>query len=96
MVFVTIFSRPQLNAVLGKLEKEAAQNWGRTPTPPGGRSAWEILDLGDIVVHIMSADMREHYAIEEFYGASEEVALPFLHGPAAASSDGLAGWRTAQ
>jgi hypothetical protein len=28
-VFVTVFSRPQLGAVLGKMEKEADERWGR-------------------------------------------------------------------
>jgi len=28
-VFVTVFSRPQLGAVLGKMEKEAAEKWDR-------------------------------------------------------------------
>jgi hypothetical protein len=28
-VFVTVFSRPQLGAVLGKIEKEADERWGR-------------------------------------------------------------------
>ena len=28
-ILVTVFSRPQLGAILGKMEKEAAERWGR-------------------------------------------------------------------
>ena len=28
-VLVTVFSRPQLGAILGKMEKEAAERWDR-------------------------------------------------------------------
>ena len=52
MVFVTVFSRPQLNAILGKMEKEAREAWGRKTFNTPGRSAWEVLDLGDVVVRI--------------------------------------------
>jgi ribosome-associated protein len=91
MVFVTIFSKPQLNAIVDKLEKEA-HKLGRTAHLPGGRSAWEILDLGDIIVHVLSAEMREYYSLESFYGAAEEVELPFVHQ----EGQGATGWQTQQ
>lgn len=59
MVLITVFSRPQLNAVLGKLERTAAEARGRsTFEPVRGRSAWEALDLGDVVCQIQSAEVR--------------------------------------
>ncbi len=42
------------------------------------RSAWEVLDFGDVVVHIFTPDQREYYDLESFYGAAEEVSLPFI------------------
>ena len=40
-VLVTVFSRPQLGAILGKMEKEAAERWGRRLSEQGqpGRCA---------------------------------------------------------
>ena len=93
MMFVTIFSKPQLNAMVDKLEKEAVDNWGRAPVVPGGRSSWEVLDLRDVVVHVMNAEMREYYSIESFYSAAEEVELPFLHREEAAGGSPY-DWRT--
>ncbi len=34
-VFVTVFSRPQLGAVLGKIEKDADEKWDRTISQGG-------------------------------------------------------------
>ncbi len=34
---------------------------------------WEVLDFGDVVVHVMSEEMRSYYDMESFYGAAEEV-----------------------
>ena len=40
-VLVTVFSRPQLGAILGKMEKEAAERWDRKLSERGqpGRCA---------------------------------------------------------
>lgn len=81
MVLVTVFSRPQLNAILAKVEKEAFEVFGRRPaSPASGKSAWELLDYGDVVVHVMTADQREYYDLESFYGAADELDLPFMAG----------------
>ncbi|KAG7675119.1 hypothetical protein Ndes2526B_g07976 [Nannochloris sp. 'desiccata'] len=79
MVIATVFSRPQLNAMLAKIEKEAEETFDRRPaSPAAGTSAWELLDYGDVVVHVLTADQREYYDLESFYGAAEEVDLPFV------------------
>ncbi|KAI3438395.1 hypothetical protein D9Q98_000827 [Chlorella vulgaris] len=78
-LIATVFSRPQLNAVLGKMTKEAAEVFDRrlSASPQAGPGGWELLDYGDVVVHVMTADQREYYDLESFYGAAEEVDLPF-------------------
>ena len=54
------------------------------PGPSDGvtfcRSAWEVLDYGDVVVHVLTPEQRDFYDLESFYGAAEEVDLPFLKG----------------
>lgn len=42
-----------------------------------------MLDFGDVVVHVMSEDMRSYYDMERFYGAAEEVHLNCIAAPAA-------------
>ena len=34
-----------------------------------------MLDFGDVVVHVMSEEMRSYYDMESFYDAAEEVRL---------------------
>ncbi|KAL4448004.1 hypothetical protein ABPG75_005223 [Micractinium tetrahymenae] len=79
MLICTVFSRPQLNAILGKMTKEAEEAHGRTLSvnPSANSGGWELLDYGDVVVHILTADQRDYYDLESFYGAAEEVPLPF-------------------
>lgn len=77
MVLATVFSRPQLTAVLGKIERSAAQDWDRKFTPTGGRSSWEMLDLGDVIVNVMSEDARLYYDLEGLYSNGTPVDLPF-------------------
>ncbi len=36
------------------------------------------MDFGDVVLHVFTSEQREFYDLESFYGAAEEVDLPFL------------------
>lgn len=36
---------------------------------------WVLLDIGDIIVHIFSSDMREFYALERLWSSAEAVKL---------------------
>jgi hypothetical protein len=55
-----------------------------------------------VVAHVFTPDQRDHYDIESFYAAAEEVELPFLEargaadggggGGAAAAAPGGGGW----
>ena len=89
MLFVTVFSRPQLQAVLGKIEKAALEEYGSKSAGSTKSSSWELLDFGDVVVHVMTADEREYYDLESFYAAAEEVELPFD-----AEAQGSLDWRS--
>lgn len=78
LLLVTVNSRPQLQAVIARMERRAKDLGRELSFVSRGRSAWEVLDFGDVVVHIFTPDQREYYDLESFYGAAEELPLPFL------------------
>lgn len=43
-------------------------------------SDWVIIDFGDIVVHLMTAEMREKYAIEQLWKEGRIVDLNIIIG----------------
>eukprot|EP00879_Flechtneria_rotunda_P011605 GHRR01012122.1.p1 GENE.GHRR01012122.1~~GHRR01012122.1.p1 ORF type:complete len:233 (+),score=64.67 GHRR01012122.1:527-1225(+) len=78
MVLCTVMSRPQLLAVLARMEDAAQQDWDRVKQNSAGTSQWEVMDFGDVVVQIFTAEQRELYDLDGFYAAAEEVELPFI------------------
>ena len=89
-----MYSRPQLGAVLAKSESAAAgERFGRDlgGARGAGRSPWEVLDFGDVVMHCFTPDQREFYDLEGFYGAAEEVELPAEVSGAGSGVSGIVG-----
>eukprot|EP00803_Ostreobium_quekettii_P008076 evm.model.scf_194.4 EVM.evm.TU.scf_194.4 scf_194:26357-27052(+) len=73
---MTVFSRPQLSAVLGRMRKEAGEVWGRTPGGSlPGRAEWEVLDFQNVVVHALSPRQREKYDLESLYEDAGRIDL---------------------
>jgi hypothetical protein len=79
----TVMSKPQLLAVLSRME-DAAAEYGLIKQNSAGSSQWEVLDFGSIVCHVFTAEQREYYGLDDFYARAEEVELPFVTTPAAA------------
>lgn len=53
------------DGALPSLTRRKRSNWA--PLEAG----WEIIDLGDIVIHVMTEESREYYNLEELYNSGE-------------------------
>lgn len=69
MIIATSASAPQTNAISKVLEEEL-KKVGYSSIKWDGKveSNWLILDLGSIIVHIMGADERKKYSLEDIWG----------------------------
>jgi ribosome-associated protein len=80
-------SMPHLRAVLRDVEKHVFDWLGVRPVNAEGKvdSRWVVLDYIDVMVHVMHAETREHYALERLWGDAKELPWSAAPGPAKAA-----------
>ncbi len=68
-VIVTGDSTPQVRALMENTRDKIKKLFGRLPlrAENDAKNRWNLLDYGDVVVHILHRDERETYAIEKFW-----------------------------
>jgi ribosome-associated protein len=68
-------SRQQLHAI-GRHVEEVLRTKGYSAYKVDGytTSTWVVLDYGDVVVHIFSAEARRYYNLERLWGDARAVA----------------------
>jgi len=80
MVIATGSSNRQTRALADNVRvrmKAAGEHVGNTE---GEDTAdWVLLDLGDVIVHVMQPAARAHYNLEELWGAGEAVRARHVH-----------------
>jgi len=68
-ILSTANSLPHIKAVSARLKKETSKKFGMKPRIDGdAESSWIVLDFGNVVVHILSPEMREQYQLETLWG----------------------------
>jgi ribosome-associated protein len=73
-VLCTANSQRQINALVGDLSKQLKAEAGRPLGIEGEpESGWMLLDYGDVVVHILSKEMREFYALDELWKGAQTI-----------------------
>ncbi len=73
-VICTVNSEPQLRALAAQLEKDLKETYGLFNKCRDSRSAsgWMLLDFGDVLVHVMTPEMRDRYSLENLWGGSPD------------------------
>jgi len=71
-------SQPHIKAIADKLEEVADERNIPSPKMSGEQAGeWILLDFGDVVTHVMSAETRDRYKLEEFWTTPQpKGALP--------------------
>ena len=73
-VIATMLNPRQADAVVGALEKERKKrDLPRLGIDGRGSSGWVVLDYGDLIVHVMTADQREYYGLEYLWSDAKRV-----------------------
>jgi ribosome-associated protein len=70
----------QLKAMADSVIEETRLAVQRKPTKVEGtpRSGWMLVDYGDFVMHLFSAEAREYYNLERLWGDAHQVPLSRL------------------
>jgi len=70
MVIMSVESRPQLKAVTKEIDRRIKEKirWEGEI-----ESGWVILDLGEVVVHVMDPELRAYYDLENLWGTEAVV-----------------------
>ena len=75
-VIVTGDSTPQVKALMNNTKERIKELFSRSPVRMENdmKNRWNLLDYGDVVVHILHKEERETYAIEKFW--SHAFSIP--------------------
>ncbi|MFR1672016.1 MAG: ribosome silencing factor [Candidatus Gastranaerophilaceae bacterium] len=75
-VIVTGDSTPQVKALMENTKDKIKKLFGRSPLrmENDAKNRWNLLDYGDVVVHILHRDERETYAIEKFWNNAFSIS----------------------
>ena len=75
-VIVTGDSTPQVKALMEAVREGIKKQFDRLPVRMENdvRNRWNLLDYGDVVVHILHKDERETYAIEKFWSHAFSIS----------------------
>lgn len=83
MVIATGDSNRQVKALARNVQEKVREAGGDVISAEGEEAGeWVLVDLGDIVVHVMQASTRQYYNLEELWQATPAQRRKSLESPA--------------
>ncbi len=75
-VIATADSTPHVKALMEEVKDRIKTLFSRLPArmENDAKNRWNLLDYGDVVVHILHKDERETYAIEKFWSNAFSIS----------------------
>ncbi len=75
-VIVTGDSTPQVKALMNNTKEKIKEYFGRSPLRMENdmKNRWNLLDYGDVIVHILHKEERQTYAIEKFWSNAFSIS----------------------
>lgn len=69
-VIATGTSEPHLRAIVEEITETLEEDHALRPRARDGtlQTSWIVLDYFDVIVHVMRAEVREHYNLEDLWG----------------------------
>lgn len=83
-VIATGDSTPQVKALMETVKEKVKNNFSRLPlrNENDTKNRWNLLDYGDVVVHILHKEERENYALEKFWSHAFSITEDEWHNEA--------------
>ena len=64
----------QVRAIVDEISRRVRESGGNAKQVEGLQDAsWVLLDYGDFIVHVFSAEAREYYALERLWGDARRI-----------------------
>lgn len=81
-VIATGTSTPHIHALHEEVDV-SRKNARIKMTRKGGnsQSGWMVLDFGDVLVHVMNAELREFYALEQLWSDAKTIDIEEIPTP---------------
>ncbi len=69
-VIATGTSEPHLRAIVDEITDQLEKEYALTPRARDGllTTNWVVIDYFDVILHVMRADARNHYNLEDLWG----------------------------
>jgi ribosome-associated protein len=87
-VVVSGNNEPHLRAIVNEIADKLRDEYHMRPRAVDGdvRTAWQVMDYFDVIVHVMRSDVREKYDLESLWGDAPRVGSRAGRKARAASS----------